>query len=250
MDASVADLEAMLARLGLARVVLVQISVYGFDNACMMAALDQMPNARAVAVLPDDAPGSQLDDFHRRGVRGLRLNISTGGNAAPDAVRARLRAAAALCARNGWHVQMFMGPDLVDALTPLILELPVPVVIDHFGRMAPDSGDNELRNLLRLLDSGRGWVKIGGAYRIADDPRDPRIDALARRLVAANPDNIVWGSDWPHSSDHRGDKLRLVEMPYQDIDTRGLLDLLPRWLKDGALIEKVLVGNPARLYGF
>jgi predicted TIM-barrel fold metal-dependent hydrolase len=250
IDASVADLKAMLARLQLERVVLVQISVYGFDNACMMAALDQLPNARAVAVLPDDAPGSQLDDFHRLGVRGLRLNIATGGNAALDAVRARLRGAAAMCARNGWHVQMFIGPDLVDALTPLMLELPVPVVIDHFGKMAPDSGDGELRNLTRLLESGRGWVKISGAYRIADDPRDPRIDALARRLAAANPDNVVWGSDWPHSSDHRGAELRLIEMPYQDIDTRGLLDLLPRWLDDDALIEKVLVANPARLYGF
>lgn len=255
MHASVADLKAMLGKLGLERVVLVQISVYGFDNACMMTALDALPNARAVAVLPDDAPGSQLDDFHRRGVRGLRLNIATGGNASLDSVRARLRAAAALCARNGWHVQMFIGADLVEALAPLIMELPAPVVIDHFGKIAPGSDDSiqkngALRNLLRLLESGRGWVKISGAYRIADDPNDPRIGPLARQIVAANPDNVVWGSDWPHSSDHRGAELRLTEVPYRDIDTRGLLDLLPRWLEDDALIAKVLVANPARLYGF
>lgn len=250
MGASVAQLKAMLATLGCERVVLVQISVYGFDNSCMMAALDQLPNARAVAVLPDDAPGSQLDDFHRRGVRGLRLNIATGGARSLDDVRARLKAAAALCARNGWHVQMFLDAAMVEALTPLILELPVPAVIDHFGKIRPGGDDAALHNLTQLLESGRGWVKISGAYRIADDPNDSRIDPLARRLVAANSDNVVWGSDWPHSSDHRGPDLRLKEMPYRKLDTRGLIDLLPRWLKDDALIEKVLVQNPARLYGF
>jgi predicted TIM-barrel fold metal-dependent hydrolase len=235
-------------KLGLERVVLVQISVYGFDNACMMAALDQLPNARAVAVLPDDAPGSQLDAFHRRGVRGLRLNIATSGGATLDVVRARLKATAALCARNGWHVQMFIDSDVVEALAPMMGELPVPVVIDHFGKIAPGTTNGPLKSLLRLLESGHGWVKISGAYRIADDPNDPRIDPLARRLAAANPDNVVWGSDWPHTPKHPPQ--RLVEAPYQTIDTRGLLDLLPRWLKDDALIEKVLVKNPARLYDF
>jgi 2-pyrone-4,6-dicarboxylate lactonase len=94
-------------------------------------------------------------------------------------------------------------------------------------------------------------VKISGAYRIADDPADPRIGPLARTLCAANPERIVWGSDWPHTPRHDVRKgARDVELPFQPIDTRGLLDLVPRWLDDDTLVERVLVTNPARLYGF
>jgi predicted TIM-barrel fold metal-dependent hydrolase len=107
-----------------------------------------------------------------------------------------------------------------------------------------------LRALQGLLGSGKTWVKISGAYRISNDPNDPRIDPLARALCKANPERIVWGSDWPHTPPHTVQKPLDQESPFQDIDTRGLLDLLPRWLADEALIERVLVKNPARLYDF
>ena len=104
---------------------------------------------------------------------------------------------------------------------------------------------------MRLLHSDKIWCKISGAYRIADDPNDARIGPLAKRLCAVNPERSAWGSDWPHTPRHdlhTGG--RDEELPFQPIDTRGLLDLVPRWLGDDALVHRVLVSNPARLYGF
>ena len=156
-----------------------------------------------------------------------------------------------MCERHGWHVQIFIAAELIEPLTPVLLALPVATVIDHFGLIAPGTETNALRALLLLLASGKIWVKISGAYRIADNPFDPAIGPLARRLCDANPERIVWGSDWPHTPRH---DIRTPgsadEQPFQNIDTRALLDLVPRWLGDDALIKRVLVSNPARLYGF
>ena len=251
LDAPVAALAAMLECLRLDRVVLVQPSFYGTDNACMLDALVRLPAARGVAVLPQAVAPAEIDDLHARGVRGLRVNIATSGSAPLDAMRRDMEAAAALCARHGWHVQIFVPSDSIEPLAPILLGLPVPTVIDHFGLIAPGVEDDALRALLRLIETGRIWVKISGAYRIADDPADPRIDPLARRLVQANPERIVWGSDWPHTPKHgHGHFGPDEERPYQDLDTRGLLALVPRWLKDDRRVEQVLVTNPARLYDF
>jgi len=251
MDAPAADLSAMLGRLRLDRVVLVQPSFYGTDNACMLDAMARLGQARAVAVLPREAPADQLDEFHARGVRGLRVNIATSGAAPLDVMRRDIEAAAALCARHGWHVQIFVPAPAIAALAPILTALPVDTVIDHFGLIAPGSEDGATSVLLRLLETGKIWVKISGAYRIADDPADARIDPLARRLARANPERIVWGSDWPHTPKHgAGQAGPDEEQPYRDIDTRALLALVPRWLADERLVEQVLVRNPARLYGF
>jgi len=251
MDAPTDALAAMLKRLGLDRVVLVQPSFYGTDNACMLDCMAALPGSRGVAVLPAQAPGSELDELDRRGVRGLRVNIATAGTASLEAMRADIAAAAELCARNGWHVQVFVPAAALAPLAPTLQALPVDTVVDHFGLIAPGSDGEPLETLLRLIGGGKAWVKISGAYRIAEDPADPRIDALARRLVAANPERIVWGSDWPHTPKHGVRKPgEAEELPFQDIDTAGLLALVPRWLKDDALVARVLVRNPARLYGF
>lgn len=252
MDASPGELKAMLAHLKLDRVVLVQPSFYGTDNACMLAAMAQIADCRGVAVLPPNVSGAELDKLHDKGIRGLRVNIATGGTMSVDAVRERLFAAARLCERQGWHVQMFIESATLERIAPALLELPVHSVIDHFGLIPPGSPDGPLRALRRLLDSGNVWVKISGAYRVAEDPYDPRLGPLARTLVEANPERVVWGSDWPHTpapATRRRDPLQ--EMPFQNQDTRGLLDLVPQWLNgDDKLVHKVLVSNPARLYGF
>jgi predicted TIM-barrel fold metal-dependent hydrolase len=251
MDAPTADLAAMLKRLSLDRVVLVQPSFYATDNTCMLDCMAELPGSRGVAVLPAEVPGAELDDLHRRGIRGLRVNIATGGAGALDVMRRDIAAAATLCARNGWHVQIFVPSSVLAPLAPTLLALPVPTVIDHFGLVTPADEGSALRELLRLLESGKIWVKISGAYRIAADPFDPRIDPLARRIVAANPERIVWGSDWPHTPKHDLRKPgESDELPFQDIDTKGLLALVPRWLQDDALVARVLVTNPQRLYGF
>jgi predicted TIM-barrel fold metal-dependent hydrolase len=251
MDAPTADLAAMLKRLGLDRVVLVQPSFYGTDNACMLDCMAALPNSRGVAVLPAEAPGAQLDDLHRRGVRGLRVNIATFGVGSLDAMREGIAAAARLCARNGWHVQIFTPSSAIAPLAPTLRALPVPTVVDHFGLIAPGSAGEALDALVSLLEDGKAWVKISGAYRIAADPADPGIGPIARRLCAANPERIVWGSDWPHTPRHDlrkpGDS---EELPFQAIDTAGLLALVPRWLRDEVLVRRVLVSSPERLYGF
>jgi predicted TIM-barrel fold metal-dependent hydrolase len=256
MDAPAAKLAAMLKRLGLARVVLVQPSFYRTDNACMLDATAQLENARGVAVLPAQVAGAELDDLHARGVRGLRVNIATLGIGPIETMRRDIEAAAALCARNGWHVQIFVPAEAIEPLAPVLLALPVPTAIDHFGLIAPSTQLSPetpaLRALLRLLATGKIWVKISGAYRIADDPHDPRIGPLARKLCEANPERIVWGSDWPHTPRHdaRPAQASEAELPFQDIDTGALLACVPRWLGDDALLRQVLVTNPARLYGF
>jgi 2-pyrone-4,6-dicarboxylate lactonase len=250
-DAPAAELAAMLGRLGLQRVVLVQPSFYGTDNACMLDAMARMTAARGVAVLTPQTPAAELDALQAQGVRGLRVNIATAGGADIDTIKARITAAARLCERHGWHVQMFVAATAIAPLAPLLTALSVDSVFDHFGLIAPGGGNGALRALQALLESGKVWVKISGAYRIADDPNDLRIGPLARALCAANPERIVWGSDWPHTPRHdlhAGH--REEELPFQAIDTHGLLQLVPQWLQDDALVRRVLVDNPARLYDF
>lgn len=249
-DATAAQLAAMLKRLGMTRVVIIQPSFYGTDNACTLDGIAQLGNARGVAVLPAQVPAAELDTLHKQGIRGLRLNIATAGGAPVEEIKAKLTAAAKLCERHGWHVQLFVSADVIAPLAPMLRALPIDSVIDHFGLIAPGTTNGALRALQGLLESGKTWVKISGAYRIGDDPNDARVDPLARALCKANPERIVWGSDWPHTPPHTIQKPLDQESPFQDIDTRGLLDLLPRWLEDDALIARVLVSNPAKLYDF
>jgi predicted TIM-barrel fold metal-dependent hydrolase len=252
MDAPAGALADMLRRLGLTRVVLVQPSFYRTDNSCMLDAMAQLNAARGVAVLPPVVADDELDALDDQGIRGLRVNIATGGAASFDAMRRAIEAAAALCERHGWHVQIFVPSESIEPLSPILLALPVATVIDHFGLIAPGVDSGALRALMKLLQSGKIWVKISGAYRIAKDPADPGIGPLARKLCEANPERIVWGSDWPHTPRHdaRPAQASEAELPFQDIDTKALLDLVPRWLGDDKLVQQVLVKNPARLYGF
>ena len=251
MDAPVGQLAAMLKRLRLDRVVIVQPSFYGTDNACTLDAMAELGNARGVAVVAPDAAESEIDTLNDQGVRGLRVNVASAGGASAEATRAALNAAAAQCAIHGWHVQIFVSAQALEPLAPILSALPVDTVIDHFGLVSPAADDGARKTLLRLVESGKVWVKISGAYRMAEDYNDPRIGPLARALCAANPERIVWGSDWPHTPPHT---LRPAapetELPFQDIDPGDLLALVPRWLEDDALVHRVLVDNPARLYGF
>lgn len=249
-DALAGELAAMLGRLGLERVVLVQPSFYGTDNACMLDAMARIPGARGVAVLADDTPAPALDALHAQGVRGLRINIATAGGAPAEAIKAKVMAAARLCARHGWHAQVFVAAETIEPLAPFIKELPADIVFDHFGLIAPGTTGGPLSALCALLETGKVWVKISGAYRIATDPNDAGVDPLAKALCSTNPERIVWGSDWPHTPKHDVRTGSATELPFQAIDTRGLLHLVPRWLADDALVERVLVDNPGRLYDF
>ena len=250
MDAPTEALAAMLSRLKLERVVLVQPSFYRTDNTCMLDAMAKIKNSRGVAVLPDKVAAAELDRLHAQGIRGLRVNIATAGAASIEVVRRDIAAAARLAERHGWHVQLFVPSTAIEPLTPLLSALPVDTVFDHFGLLAPGADTPALRALTRLLEAGKTWVKISGAYRIGSW-RDPRIGPLARTLCAANPGRLVWGSDWPHTPKHSQRKPNTnEELPFQAIDTAALLALVPLWLENDRLVRRVMVSNPAKLYGF
>jgi len=226
--------------LGIQRAVLVQPSVYGADNRC---ALDGAPQLkvpfRIVVVAPFESSDAELARLHAQGARAVRFIVAhAGGLPLGDLERfaARLKAI-------GWHVQLLLkAPDLV-ALEPRLANLPTDFVIDHMGFIRPSEGGVEqpaFQALLRLLRSGRCWVKLSGAYRLSTEfPRYPDLAPFARELVQARPDRILWGSDWPHAV-FKG------QMP----NTTDLFDLLLDWVPDEATRTRILVDNPARLFGF
>lgn len=256
MDAPLNKLLGMHERLGIERMVLIQTSVFGFDNSCMLDALAKLGSrARGVAVLPEDTTREALDSMHQLGVRGIRVNIATYGSSSVDKIAEQLSIAARLCAHNGWHVQLFTPADVIPALEPIIDSLPVPIVIDHFGLIPPQDEIHPAETVLhRLLEKGNTWIKVSGAYRLGDDRdnefSDPRIGSLARRFFQTNPARIVWGTDWPHSPPHGNIAEGEEEAPYRDFDTLDLLRELNLWFNDRQTIQKILVENPAVLYEF
>jgi predicted TIM-barrel fold metal-dependent hydrolase len=229
----------MLDSLRMARGVVVQISVYGTDNRCMVETLKAHPGRlRGVAVVAPDVGDGELEALHAAGVRGIRINVLFGGGVAID----EMERLAARVAPLGWHIQLLIDARNLPELGPRIAGLPVEVVIDHMGHMPVTAGVAHpgFQWLLRLLEDGKAWTKLSGAYRISQ-ANAPFHDTLpfAQALVAAAAERCVWGSDWPHVA---------VDGPM--FDTGSLLDLLPDWVPDEAVRNRILVDNPARLYGF
>jgi predicted TIM-barrel fold metal-dependent hydrolase len=253
--ASSEELAALHKALRIERVVIVTPSVYGTDNA---ATLDGMKargaDARGVAVIDDQTTESELDRIDRAGVRGIRLNLATAGINDPSAGRERLRAAMERMARRRWHVQMNTTLAMIEAIKDLVAASPVPIVFDHFGGARAELGVKQpgFATLVDLVRSGRAYVKVSGAYRASNlAPDYPDVAPLAKALIAANPDRVLWGSDWPHpdSTPRAGRKPTDVSPPLA-IDDGRLLNLLPGWAPDAETRRKILVVNPATLYGF
>ena len=254
--ASVEDLLTLHGALGLSRVVVVQASPQGTDNACLVDALGRLAaggsEARGVAVIGAGATEGELEALHSAGVRAVRVNLESHGVQDPKEARRQLEAAAARIAPLGWHVQAYTTLPMLVGLEDAIRALPVPLVIDHFGgaaaaRGADQPGFDVVRSLVR---DGNAWVKISAAYRISDDPDWVDAAPLARALVAANPDRVVWGTDWPHPGGGRGPRSPAEVEPFFPIDDGHALNALRKWVGDPAQLWKVLVENPARLYGF
>ncbi|MCO5066590.1 MAG: amidohydrolase family protein [Rhizobiaceae bacterium] len=248
MDATVDDLAAMLRRTGAERAVIVQPSIYGHDNSCLVHALAVLGDAgRGVAVARDDCPASELDDLHKAGVRGLRVNLISSGRADVAQAREGLLAAVRKCERNGWHVQLFAEPSLVVALAAEIARVGATFVLDHFAMVKAGDGvvPPEIR---RLQEDGHVLVKLSAPYRIATRIDDPAVARLARAFAAV-PDSVLWASDWPHTPPHNSvGSSPSEETPYRDIATKALLDAVAEWFPDPAMQRRILVENPARLY--
>jgi predicted TIM-barrel fold metal-dependent hydrolase len=237
------------------RVVIVTPSIYGTDNSATLWGMKARgKDARGVAVIDDKTPESELDAMHRAGVRGIRINLATGGGNDPAVGRKRLESAAERMKARGWHIQIYTTLPVISALKEAVLASPVPVVFDHFGRAEAKLGVEQpgFADLLELLRSGKAYVKISGGYRVSEHAPDFADAApLARAMIAANPDRIVWGTDWPHPhSEPMPGYGKYDVRPFTQVDDGRLLNQLPVWAPDAALRKKILVDNPARLYGF
>jgi len=254
--ADVADWESIHHTLGMDRGVLVQPSVYGTDNRCMQDAIGRLGRrARGVAVVADTATDAELDALHRGGVRGIRVNLETFGIGDPAAASARLRRALAQLAHRPWHVQLFVRSSIVPTLESVVLESPLPIVFDHFGGVRADAGltDAGFQSLLRLVRSGKAYVKVSGAYRasVSGPPEYADVRPFARALIEANAERVVWGSDWPHPDSRRREGSAALEIsPNLQVDDVATFNLLAVWAPDAAIRRTILVENPARLYGF
>jgi predicted TIM-barrel fold metal-dependent hydrolase len=251
-EATVDDLLGLQNALHFDRVVIVQPSVYGVDNACTLDAMKKLGTARArgVAVIDETISAGQLDDMAGAGIRGVRLNFETAGERSPDGARRTLAAAVEQLKGRNWHIQFNAALPLVVALKDELAALPFPAVIDHFARSKASAGVDQpgFDVLLALVKSGRAYVKISATYRISDMPPDyPDAPPIAQAIIAANPDHVVWGSNWPHPG--RG-KTREDIAPPHESDDGAQINQLPRWAADPAIRKKILVDNPARLYGF
>jgi len=229
------DHARLMRRLGVTRQVLVQPSSYGFDNDGHLAALAEAgPRARMVAVVPADAPAGQLAMMAAAGVVGARANLVQGLPLGPADVAPLARRLADL----GWHLQVFAHAAQIAALAPVLSACPCPVVFDHFAQLPLTdwAAHPAWGVVVDLLQAGRGWVKLSSPYSL-DQAKPAAIARLARALVAAAPERMVWGTNWPHPN--------ATAIP----DDAALLDQLADWASP-AQAEAILATNPAALYGF
>lgn len=241
-QSTVDDLLAMHAQLGIDRVVLTQPSVYGTDNSAILDAVDRIPDrARAVVAVAGDVTDGELEAIHARGARGIRLNLDNVGGMPVelDEVPGLVKRIAAF----DWHVEFLFAGSELPGLLPLLRSLDAPVSIGHFAYMpaAEGVGYPPFQALLELVAEGNTWVKLSGPNRlgVGDLPPWPDVVPLAEALIAARPDRMLWATDWPHPN-------KFAAQP-NDAD---LLEQLELWAPDEEMRRRILVDNPAALYGF
>jgi 2-pyrone-4,6-dicarboxylate lactonase len=237
-DAPKEMLRALHDHLGVSRAVIVQASCHGLDNAAMLDCIASDPaRYRGVAIVNDTFTDADFQRLHDGGVRGARFNFVKHLGGAPDIavfdrVIDRIKGL-------GWHVVLHVdAPDVVP-LSEMMVKLPLPFVIDHMGRVPSAAGiDQEpLRKLIELSRLENCWIKVCGAERISLPPYSAAVP-IARILVEVNPSRVLWGTDFPHpNATHEADEADLV-------------DLVPQYAIDEATQHRLLVDNPARLYGF
>jgi predicted TIM-barrel fold metal-dependent hydrolase len=253
--ASPEEMSALHKALNIERVVIVTPSIYGTDNSATLFGMKARgASARGVAVIDDKTPETDLDAMAKAGIGGIRLNLATGGVSDPAVGRPRFQTAVERVKNRNWHIQLFTSLAMISAIKDLVATSPVPVVFDHFGGAQAALGPEQpgFADLLELVKSGKAYVKISGAYRASKlGPDYADAASLARALIAANSDRIVWGTDWPHpdSVTPPGKKPSDVTPLFQ-IDDGRLLNQLAVWAPDAPIRKKILVDNPAQLYGF
>ena len=254
--ASIEELRRMLDTLHLQRVVVVHPSVYGTDNRCTVDAVRELGSrARGIAVIDAKTPDAELDEMARAGIRGIRINLTQAGVSDPSAAIRSFQAAVDRAKTRNWHVQVNTSPRIVEALAPHVQTSSVPIVFDHFGGAKAADGVNQpgFDTLVNLVKSGKAYVKISAAADLVSTKAPDYSDVvpLAKALVAANAQRILWGTDWPHPDSRVLPNRKNTDLaPLVQTDDGLVLNLLPVWVPDAATRRAILVDNPARLYGF
>ena len=235
-------------RLGLVRYVFVQPSAYGFDNSCMLDAMRQLDPAIRRGIIDLDetkTTDDELSELDALGVRGIRVNISPisepeVGLAA--SMRPRIFRLARICAELTWHLDFLIPGWLVSELMPTLYDLPVEFSVAHMGLFPAKDGVRQsgFQSFLDLVDDGskRCWVKLTGIYRFSTAPDFADVKPMAQALIERVPNQLIWGSDFPHLSFH------------DRVGTIQLYNLLAEWAPDPAMRQRILTDNPARLFGF
>ena len=226
-------------KLGLTRTVIVAPSGYGADNTCTLEAMAKLgSSARGVAIVDPAAPDAEIDRLTKGGMRGIRYHMRGGVLTWDTMPRMAARVAA-----FGWHVQLQCESRELSEHEAIITRLPCDLVIDHMGRFdaATPADDKDWRLLMKLLATGRCWVKLSGPYYGSKSGPPLYADKarIAKELIKAAPERMVWASNWPHPSYKKN-------FP----DEGRLLDLVADWTQDESLRKQILVTNPAKLYGF
>jgi predicted TIM-barrel fold metal-dependent hydrolase len=246
---------ALHKALRIQRVVIVTPSIYGTDNAATLYGIKARGNdARGVAVVDDKTSERDLDELGRAGIRGIRLNLATAGINDPAVGRERLRAAIARVKDRRWHIQINTNLAMIAAVSDQVAASPIPIVFDHFGGAQASLGTGQpgFPALVELVRSGVAYVKISAAYRSSERAPDyPDIVPLAKALIAANTQRVLWGTDWPHPNPAPPPGGKATDVtPFLVIDDGHLLNQLPVWAPDANTRRTILVENPARLYEF
>ena len=244
------EMSALHKALKIQRVVIVTPSVYGADNSASIYGMQARgKDARGVAVIDDKTTDGELDKLAGVGFKGIRLNLATSGVSDPAVARKRFLAAAERVKSRGWHVQLNTSLAVIAAMKDALAASPVPVVFDHYGGAKEELGVKQpgFSDLVDLVKSGKAFVKIS----VTAGPRENygHFTPLAQMLIAANVDRILWGTNWPHPNSASGRKPTDVT-PLWPVDDGLVLNLLPTWAPDAAVRKKILVDNPAKLYGF
>ncbi|NIF22104.1 amidohydrolase family protein [Candidatus Pantoea multigeneris] len=248
-SATLIDLAAHNALLGVTYNVLVQPSCYGTDNRALCHGLTVLgfDRARGVVVIDvDHVTDEELRALHLKGVRGIRLNLSVSGQGDIARIRAEMDRAAERIGPLGWHIQIFASPTQLALLLPLIRDSKVPVVLDHFaGGVALV---DEVTELLRRPDI---WIKLSAPSRVSDASGYEGLAGVVKRLVSVAPDRLIWASDWPHTGGH-GRRTGSVEdiEPFAAIDDRQDFQRLAGWIDNGELLRRILTTNAYALYDF
>jgi Predicted metal-dependent hydrolase of the TIM-barrel fold len=241
--ATASDYRLLQQRTGTTRTVIVQPKNYGTDNSCTLDAIAQLgvKNARGIAVVHPDVSDGELRRLDAGGIRGLRFSVWNPKETVTT--MEMIEPLAKRIAGLGWHVQLHMSGEQITANAALLNRIACPIVIDHMGRISPEEGPEHpaFAVICRLIDKGRTWVKLAGAYlnTLSGPPEYRDATAIARSFSAYAPERMVWGSDWPH----------VTEKEHKP-DDAVLFDLLAEWIPDEGARSRVLVDNPASLYCF